>query len=291
MAVALVSGCYAPSARDCSYRCNDGNCPTGLFCVDKFCRDDLDPGNRCSPGIGGDGGGGNYAAMILADQPIAYWRVNDVAGATTARNEIASPINEATYQGTVGLGEPGAIIDDPDLSVRLDGDGGSDCLMVPTSQSINFGSSSTFTLETWLKLKSSTGSDDRFLFGKINPSPQLGYALRIALNGMLELESCDASTTPCEVKRSGASITALQWVHIAATYDGPAGKLAKVYLNGSLAIDVPFANDLGTSTANLYIGCVYNGNQPDGWIDEVAIYNRVLDPITIARHHDVGAGN
>ena len=60
-----------------------------------------------------------YRAQVLATAGlIAYWRLGELSGSTAA-DELGS--RPGTYAGTVRLGDPGALSDDPDTAAGFDG--------------------------------------------------------------------------------------------------------------------------------------------------------------------------
>jgi hypothetical protein len=77
---------------------------------------------------------GSYAASVAADAPVAYWRLDEAVGSTNAL-DIAGGHN-GLYSGSEVLGQPGAILGDPDTSIYLPGAGG---IVVPSALSFGPG--------------------------------------------------------------------------------------------------------------------------------------------------------
>src|SRR5579864_3854583 len=65
---------------------------------------------------------GNYPAVIAADAPKGYWRLDETSGTTA--NDSSGKGNALTYGGIYTLGVPGAIAGDPDTAVQFTGTGG-----------------------------------------------------------------------------------------------------------------------------------------------------------------------
>lgn len=64
--------------------------------------------------------GSGYAAEVLADSPLLYWRLGDAAGSTTAAD--ASGNNRTgTHNGSPGLAAAGLLASDTDKAVSYDG--------------------------------------------------------------------------------------------------------------------------------------------------------------------------
>jgi hypothetical protein len=54
LGVVALGSCYRPSFHDCQLQCvSASGCPQGLYCVDGFCRLDLEPADRCDLQDGG----------------------------------------------------------------------------------------------------------------------------------------------------------------------------------------------------------------------------------------------
>jgi prepilin-type N-terminal cleavage/methylation domain-containing protein len=74
------------------------------------------------------------------------------------------------------------------------------------------------------------------------------------------------------------------WTHVVATYDG---SRARIYVNGVLKGDTPFAHPARTSAGNFKIGwgccCWFRG-----LIDEVAVFDRALTPEEVRARFEGG---
>src|SRR5207248_8254630 len=79
------------------------------------------PSNAVTPSTGG-GGGGAYSTTVLADGPVAYWRLGETAG--TAIADSSGNGRTGTASGGVTLGVPGALTGDPNTAVAFDGSTG-----------------------------------------------------------------------------------------------------------------------------------------------------------------------
>jgi len=127
--------------------------------------------------------------------------------------------------------------------------------------------------------------------------PTAGYYFAVDERGRVHLQaSVGGEWIKCQ---SEARISLLEWAHIAGTYDAKNG--LTVYINGTKSGSAPaggtvkFASDL-----DLLVGRNHSKRRPanpvgsivpslysfDGYIDEVKIYNRVLDPGEIAKTYE-----
>ena len=57
-----------------------------------------------------------YRDTVLADHPISYWRLDETSGTTATDVQLA---NTGAYVGSPTLGQPGAIVGDPDTAVSF----------------------------------------------------------------------------------------------------------------------------------------------------------------------------
>src|SRR2546422_11078822 len=59
----------------------------------------------------------SYRASVLADHPVAYWRLDEETG--TGLVDASGNGNDGTYAGAVSLGQPGALASDGDTAVGV----------------------------------------------------------------------------------------------------------------------------------------------------------------------------
>src|SRR5438128_6400185 len=71
---------------------------------------------RASAGVG-------YSAVILADNPLGYWRLGESDPSQPAKDASGNG-NDGTYNLGVTVGQPGAISRDSDTAVQFDGSTG-----------------------------------------------------------------------------------------------------------------------------------------------------------------------
>lgn len=78
------------------------------------------------------------------------------------------------------------------------------------------------------------------------------------------------------------------WVHIAATYDG---RVVKMYINGKedRSVSFPLEVKIGTNNSNLVIGALESFERWYGGIDDLRLYNKVLNGTEVADLASVGS--
>src|SRR5437763_16897142 len=89
----------------------------------------------------------SYRASVLADHPVAYWRLSEATGAVMA--DASGNGNDGAYAGTVTLGEPGALASQGDSAVGFDPTGGAARVASPTSLQVNW-----VRIEIWINKRS-----------------------------------------------------------------------------------------------------------------------------------------
>src|SRR5205807_8936000 len=75
---------------------------------------------------------------------VSYWRLGEATGSTACDSAGSNP---GTYQSGTMLGQPGALVNDPDAAVHLNGTSG--WVSVPAANSLNVGD--RFTIEAWVR--------------------------------------------------------------------------------------------------------------------------------------------
>src|SRR5262249_24795507 len=91
----------------------------------------------------------SYRNQVLLDKPLGYWRFNESAG-LKALNEVADGAI-GQYQGSFGLGQPGALSSDPsNKAARFDGNRDMFEGRVDFLDNFGFEGTHPFTLEVWM---------------------------------------------------------------------------------------------------------------------------------------------
>lgn len=214
-----------------------------------------------------------YRATVLADGPVAYWRMGEKTGTVMA--DETSHRNNGTYQGSVTLGQPGAVAGDADTAVAFDGASGA--AIVPSSASLQV---NRITIELWLKKAADTNFGayvtKNFAWGG---GPGTGWfeVLNNGSSGHLEFRVAQDGATLV----SNAKLDLNTWYYVVATYDGAS---AKFYVNGSLDTTVSVRAIPAQTADPLYIGRRADGLFNNAVIGEVAIYPDALSADRITAH-------
>ena len=226
-----------------------------------------------------------YPAAVLADGPVAYWRLDEPAGSATARDASGNE-HDGTYLGGITLGATGI---DGGGAAAFDGTSG----RVVFGDVLDFADNVPFTLEVWLDPETLDNTYRRIIDKNGYPSGRQGYTT--FLRGAAMLDGGLRSTLALERWRDDVKETADAYEgvdpdafnHVVLTYDGAS---CRVYLNGAQIAEADAPTPLLDTSLPLVLGS--NSDQDaafySGVMDEVAIYDRALSVDEIAEHYAIG---
>jgi len=221
----------------------------------------------------------DYRSTILADSPVAYWRLGEASG-TTASDEIGS--SDGSYGGDVTLGETGALAGDSNTSVSLAGSSTRyDGITVSSLDTADY--SSGITIELWVDWDSTNyggfavearaDGNNRVFLDCRDASPAWSFRIGGTWNG--------GGTKPGAGFQDG-------WHLYAFTFDGTT---AKTYRDGVLQ-NTQSASATPFDPTSMGIGQGPTGyNVFVGGLDEVAIYNSALSATELLAHYTAGTGS
>jgi hypothetical protein len=236
---------------------------------------------------GTDAGQSRYAAAVLADSPLLYFRFGEAAGASSARDEVSGTSVPYPPRG-VAPGAAGALAGEPNTAASFDGSSG---LTIPSS--VAFPGKLPFSAEVWIA-RAAAGNRIGFVIDReVWPGGRRGWLLR-ASDGDFGFERwrtgdqgvIEANSTSIDNRAVAAS-----WNYVVATFDGA---VMRLYVDGVLGAEREATFDLTGDGASFTVG-KQNCSPCDtasfvGALDELAIYPRALSPQTIAAHLAAGRG-
>jgi hypothetical protein len=241
------------------------------------------------PQEGGRGDSGSasspYAQAVLADKPLAYWRLDELTGPTAT--DLSGHGYDGTYTGLISYGQPGAIANERDAAVSFNG-GYMTAAGVPL-----FSGTAQFTLEVWIKRL----QDDAY-HGILAQNDRIGG--NVSEGYLLVFQPANVGA-PLDLSRFHASngdyantfglAWSNTWTHVVATYDS---QTITLYVNGVSAGSTTSTTMIGVVTDPFTVGIdsggVENPSPFDGMIDEVAIYDHPLSLAQVQAHYTVGSG-
>lgn len=239
---------------------------------------------------------GTYPTAVLANQPVAYYRLGDqgtsVATDSSGNNHIGAyhGLGTALTQGTAGL-----ITGDTTTSTA---DNGNSAGSVTAGRSTAFESGSSISLEAWVDLSAISKSQTLAEYGNRSSGSFRGYALdydatRQSFAFKIAISSGVNTYTLSEPASGIGHAPATGTIyHLVGTYDGASEKL---YVNGQLASSVSISGPIGYAPAIKNAGVILfedvNTTSPSsGALQEVAFYNTPLPASTVLAHYNAGTG-
>lgn len=219
--------------------------------------------------------------ISLGAQTITHTEIHKRRRRVTVADVEGTSGPSGTYKNTPTLGEPGAITGDSDTSVRFTQSQSEYARIGPLDQSDSI-DANRLTVECWVKLATvpqasafapivigpfKTASGNVYSLYNRNDTNKFGFAIASATS---------VTSTTVAVANT--------WYHVVGTWDGAT---ARIYVNGVLEDSSASAGPLLTPDANQYI-FVGHDDIPgywDGWVDEVAIYEKALSAARIAAHY------
>jgi hypothetical protein len=226
-------------------------------------------------GAGGDGGGNPvspYAAAVLADRPLAYYRFDDVG--TVAADETGR--YDGSYFGSVTHDGEGAIHREDSLAAVFDGSPGAVILPV----AFDFAPDQPFSIEAWVRSTAFSGNQVVFSKEFFDPVRE-GYLVLLYPDGRAGFERWNTTGNDAS---SAKPLTPNEYHHIVVTY--ATGSMT-LYVDGAVAGSTPTRLQMVADDFPAVLG-----TQSDiteywfmGSIDEVAVYDYPLALDRIEVHH------
>jgi hypothetical protein len=237
--------------------------------------------------------GTTYRGTVLADGPLAYWRMGIATGSTVP--DASGHQNDLLLKGGGHvLGVTGAIVGDGDTSIRFDGIGSYATALRP--RDFDFPSNAPFTIECWARRDplpdGGEGAYFQHLIGNSagGPPNRNGFMLYL-----LPTPSAGTGYTAFEydvpdggqVGIQGPLAVDAKFGHYVATFDGTR---ASLYIDATLAASRLVTGSIERRDSDLAVGFEWSTGHYNfsGAIDEVAIYGQALSESQIAKHYAVG---
>jgi hypothetical protein len=222
-----------------------------------------------------------YQSIVLADQPVSYWRLGERSG--SAAVDLASGYT-GSVRGLVTLGAGGALAGDSDTAMAFDGASGA----ITVGDTARLDITGDLALEAWAKPGALSGVERTVLFkGKTGPSPGRQYQLSLNVGNHWQ-GTVYVGKTAYTLAAPGTP-TAGAWDYLALVRSGGALTL---YVNGAAVASTPIAGAANTSSGGLSIACAGSGSAAssffNGALDEVAVYNHALSAAQVLAHYTKG---
>jgi hypothetical protein len=224
----------------------------------------------------------DYASQVLANNPVAYWRLNDnvqVPAADVARNSGSlGAATDGFYVGTANHPVGGALVGSSDTAVAVDGTAGS-VVNIPYSAAMN--PNGPFTVEAWLNpnVENPAGTLTCALASGQFGDPRSGWLIYQSDTGWnFRMYNQNGLSTSVNITGGPAPVAGL-WHHVAVVYDGTT---AYVYVNGTQRASANPTGYVPSAGGPFYIGGRSDGSfWWNGQADEVAVYDKALSAADI----------
>jgi hypothetical protein len=237
---------------------------------------------------------GNYGGAIIADGPVAYWRLGESSG-TVAHDYYGG--HDGTYFAAT-LGQPGYSSIDPDTAAAFSGASGSYVGNINGSQ-INFSGHTNFTLEAWVNGQPGQAEEATIIAKGIGGSGTTAteqFSIDVTA-GHYRFFTRQGDANNTLIDANAASGPDGTWQHVVGVYDDQ-GNTMYIYVNGNL--EGTHATRTGgtiAGTTPVSIGSKRLGNDPayngsfNGLIDEVSIFPNALSASQVLAHYAAAYGS
>lgn len=235
-------------------------------------------------------GAGTYAATVLADHPVAYYRLEELTGDSIVQDSGPS----GSYAGSYFLDDSGnyPALGQAGLETNsvffhtYPAATGQPRAEIPYSVDLN--PAGPFSVEVWVRPTSEPDSGYRCPLSSWGGEVD-SYA------GWFIYQTGGANPAWVWIQRVGdiwlqaPGATKLVWHHLAAAFDGTN---TLFYVDGAFQAQAAATNAPPNTSQPLYIGCRDPGELNfDGNVDEVALYTNALTAAQILNHYQVGLTN
>jgi hypothetical protein len=230
---------------------------------------------------------GSYEALISADGPTSWWRMDDPTGSPTMLDAMGN--NDGYYSNSVTLGTTsGALTNDANKAATFSVANAcwGEVPALPPPAALG-----DFTYECWVR--TSDLSTEQCPFSAFRD--RYGFWFQIEAGGNTRLRDgygdLDGNSSRQDLI---GTTTSGQWTHLVAIYNSATVGQAlghKVYINGRWNNDGPFVDFCRDLNTPMRIGSLDPFNLDglrkffNGDIDEVAVYNKALTDSQILAHY------
>lgn len=218
----------------------------------------------------------SYFVEVMADAPIAYWRLGEPSGTSAADSSGNS--RTGTYTNTPTLGGTGLIPADTNAAMAVATNSGQ-CMSVTSGTWMDV---NNITVEAIVNITSGSDATNGDAIASRYNTGGFNWLLWRNTANKWAVQLRNNSGTVYNVA-TVANATASVNVHLAFTFDG---SNLVLYQNGVQVGTTAVTGTVQTSTVNIEVGrySATAATVPTAKIDEVAIYSTALSAARIAEH-------
>jgi len=249
-----------------------------------------------------------YSDVVLADSPVAYWRLGEDTGAKAFNEGSIGPDVDSTYGGLAAghYGQTSLVATSTNTSVNFDG--GNNRVDIPDNNQINNTGApySKKTIETWFVTDAfPSGTNRRVIYEQGGTGNGLNQYVRLdGGNYYLYYGAWENDGTARDHFPTRVQVTPGDTYHAVSVFDAD-NDMFVLYLDGapvSGKVGSTIEN-IGSATGDVAIGAkrdatkfdsgnsTSNGNYFDGRIDDVSLYNNALTLRQVQTHYEAGSGD
>lgn len=213
-----------------------------------------------------------YAAAVLADSPLIYWRLGESSGTTAV--DSSGNGHDGTYQNSPTLGAAGALNVGSDAAVTFT-QPGTEHVSVADDAAFD---SADYSVEFWFK----TSTDNQQIVLRSN-----AWGASLLSGGIQAISYNDANlSTPSGTFNDDA------WHHVVIVHDYSGTGVATLYVDGSSVSTDSSLTTSNNSASSSAITIANNGGVGGftGTLDEFAYYTSALSAARVQAHYDAATG-
>ena len=227
-------------------------------------------------GMGAASSPTGYAAGVLADSPLGYWRLGEYNG--NRAFDHSGYGHSGTYSGGYTFGTNAALTTDPTTATWFDGSAGTSTLNLPGINTVTAGHQTT--VEFWM-----------YWQGGSTPMPFGFNMYDLFLNwpnqGSFGFNTGNSDSYGITLVPNNT------WIHVAAVFTNGSVTSNLLYIDG---ISQPLTQLQGTpaagrnvsSTANISGWPTNTAYKFQGWLQDVAVYDGALPAARVQAHYAAG---
>ena len=215
-------------------------------------------------------------AQFVKDGLISYWRLDGTTKDILGGNDGIVNGNPRTVDGKIGK------------ALHFDADG--DYVDCGNAESLNFERTDTFSVQAWVN---KDAENNQVIVGKMAASGKYrGWLFWFRTGGQIgTVIRSDWEARDLIEVNTGEVVSIEEWHHVVMTYDGSSkAEGVKIYVDGIEKALAPSWDALTKTTKtdlSMNFGARDGGSTLyDGIIDEVGIYNRVLDEDEVTQNFE-----
>lgn len=240
-----------------------------------------------------------YSDIVVADDPVAYWRLGESSTSDTANNAATGSSSvgasaDGSYTGGVVMSVPGLLAGDSDTAIRINS-GSTDRMATNGFEKFNDGSGGTgVSVEFWTRLETVPPADNQYanLVGDRESGGDFNLMVYAGNDGFLRPH---VKTSGHASRDSAQHLNDGKIHHVVSTWERSTGT-ARLYIDGKPAqfSDGSFAFTKTGAPVNtdnaIFIGKDdTEAQQATAVLDEAAVYDAPLPASRVAGHYLIGS--